>query len=511
MCPDESGPALTASPETSLRPRAGSPAGVFPCRAFPAGDFRPGRERPPPPGPPADRTSFPLVFPAHAVNLRRSTVGFVICLAASWSAPAALRAGPNSASENPAGTLTLRQALRLTLLQNPELAAADSARRVAEGRLLQAGLRPNPSLFTEADNLVGTGGYRETGGAEYTLQLSQLVELGGKRAARLRVAARGRELTGFDHEAKRLDVLVAATRAFVQTLAAQRRQAVAAESSRLAGELVPAIQRRVEAGAANAVEATRAQNAVATARIEVQQAARDLATARQRLAAGWGALAPRFASAVGDLERLPPVPSFPALVAGLDGNPAVARFGAETAQRQAELLQAQSEAVPDVTVALGPRYLAETNDAAVRLNVSLPLPLFDRNQGNVRAARAELVRTGQLQQATATQLTVAVHDAYRALVAARQEAATLQGTLIPGAEVAFGQVNEGYAAGRFGLLDLLDTRRTLVAARLQLLQAQAAYHVALTEVEGLTGRVRQAPPAAATPHPHPYPNSPTRP
>ena len=321
------------------------------------------------------------------------------------------------------------------------------------------------------------------------------------------MAAHGRDLTGFDYEGKRLDVLVTTTRAFIQTLTAQRRQALAEETAKLTEDFVPAIQRRVEAGAANPVEVTRAQNAVATARIEVQQSARDLASARQRLAASWGANTPRFTSVIGDLEQLPEVPAFPVLAARLDANPAVARFASETDQRKAELFQARAVAVPDVTVALGPRYLAEDGDTTVRLNVSLPLPLFDRNQGNIKAAQAELARAGRLQQATASQRTVALNDAYRALLAARQEVDTLKGTLLPGAENAFRQINEGYAAGRFSLLDVLDTRRTLVSARLQILNAQAAYQVALTEIDGLTGRVRQAPATTRSPSRHRPPSN----
>ena len=436
----------------------------------------------------------------------RPKTPLLISLLLLATAPPLLRAGGPAAPvlENPAGTLTLRQALRLAVLQNPELAAADTAVRAAEGRLLQAGLRPNPSVFYEAENLVGSGPYRRAAQSESTLQISQLIELGGKRAARVRVAASERDLSGFDYEGKRVDVLVAATRAFIQTLAAQERQATAEETARLAGELVPAIQRRVDAGAANAVEVTRAQNAVATARIEAQQAARDLATARQRLAAAWGADAPRFSAVAGDLDRLPPVPALETLAARLEENPAVARYAAETMQRRAALTQARAAAVPDVTVALGPRYLAENGDVTARLNVSLPLPLFDRNQGNIRAARAELVRADQLRRAAGNGLAVALQDAYRSLLAARQEIDTLQGTLLPGAENAARQVDEGYAAGRFGLLDVLDTRRTLVGARLQLLNARAAYHGALCEIEGLTGRMRGAPvtrPSTATKRP----------
>lgn len=397
-------------------------------------------------------------------------------------------AGTINPLENPSGALTLRQVLRLTVLQNPELAAAGSSIRAAEGRQIQAALLPNPSLFTEADNLVDRG----AGQSETTLQLSQLVELGGKRQARIGVAKGGRELAGFDYESKRLEVLVAATKAFVQTLAAQRRQTLAQETSTLAQELVPAIQRRVEAGAANAVEMTRAQNAVGAARIEAQQAARDLATARQRLAASWAAPAPRFDHATGDLERLPAVPPFATLAQRLARNPALARATTEIALRQAEIQRAQADAVPDVTVALGPRYLADANAAALRLNVSLPLPIFHRNQGAIHEARAELDRTAQLHAASASQLTVALNEACQSLIAAREEIDTLRGTLLPGSEEAFRQVNEGYAAGRFGLLDVLDTRRSLASARAQLLNAQASYHQALAEIEGLTGQVPTA-------------------
>ena len=410
-----------------------------------------------------------------------------------------LRAGDTPAPLNPAGTLTLREALRLTILQNPELAASDTAVRSAEGRLLQAGLRPNPSVFTENENLVGTGPYRGARASENTIQLSQLIELGGKRAARVRVAQTGKTLAGYDYEAKRLEVLVATARAFLQTLVAQRRLALCEETAKLADDLVPAIQRRVEAGAANAVEVTRAQNATATARIESQQAARDLATARQRLAAGWGARSPRFNSVTGDLERLPAVPSYETLAGRLPQNPSLSRFPAETAQRQAELARARNQAVPDVTAAVGPRYITESNDVAVRLNLSVGLPIFDRNQGAIKEAQAELVRTGQLQRAAATQLHVSLNEAYRNLLAARQEIDTLQGTLLPGAENAFRQINEGYDAGRYSLLDVLDTRRTLVGARVQLVNAQAAYQSALAEIEGLTGQVRQAPAPAVPP------------
>lgn len=413
---------------------------------------------------------------------------FLAVLVAATAGAAGLCAGsaPAAIIENPTGPLTLRQALRLVLLQNPELAAYDTAIRAAEARQLQAGLRPNPTLFLEADNLTGSGAYRDTRQSETTLQLSQLVELGGKRAARVRVAAHGRELAGFDYDSKRLEVLTETAQTFVQTLAAQERIGLAEENARLAEGLASATQQRVQSGRASSAETARATAAAATLRIELQQARRDLAIARQKLAASWGANAPRFGLARGELGRVAPAAAVAALSARLQSNPALARFSAELAQRRAALALAQADATPDVTLALGPRYLAGSNDATIRLNVSLPLPLTNRNQGTIREAFAELVRAGQLQQAAAHRLGTALTEAYQNLLTARAEIETLNGVVLPATRQAFDAINDGFQSGRFSYLEAVEARRALTAARVQLLAAQAAYQSAVAKVEGLT-------------------------
>lgn len=405
-----------------------------------------------------------------------------------------VRAGNAFTFENPSGTLTLRQALRLALLQNPELAAADTETRAAEARQLQAGLLPNPTLEATAENVLGSGPYRGARATEGTIQLNQLVELGGKRAARLAVARRGRELAGFDYEGRRLEVFARTTGLFVQALAAQRRLALARETRELTEGIIPAIEQRISAGAANAVEAVRARTAAASIRIEETAATREAGQARGRLAASWGAREARFSSVVGDLETLPALPALDTLTGRLEGNPAIARFPTEIEQRQAELTLAKAAAVPDPSFGGAYRRFAETGDNAAVLQVRIALPVLDRNQGNIRAARANLIKTAQLQQATAAELSAQLDGAYRAAVAARRDVDTLREQVLPGAEEAFRLLNEGFATGRYGQLELLDARRTLVTARGQLLVAQGAYHQALAEITGLTGRPPAGPP-----------------
>ncbi len=106
----------------------------------------------------------------------------------------------------PAGSITLRQALALALMHNPELKAFSWDVRVSEARQLQASLWPNPELEVEVEEVGGQGQRSGFDAAETTIQLSQLIELGDKRNKRTKLASMEKELAGWDYEARRLDV-----------------------------------------------------------------------------------------------------------------------------------------------------------------------------------------------------------------------------------------------------------------------------------------------------------------
>src|SRR5947207_2938543 len=132
-----------------------------------------------------------------------------------------------------AGQVTLAQALALTLKQNPDLAAFSWDVRSAEARVLQARLRPNPELGMQSEDISGSRpgfSYSQT-----TLQLSHLLELGGKRTARVREATFGRELAKLDYESKRLDILKKTAQAIVEVLSAEERGRVGKTNLGVAG------------------------------------------------------------------------------------------------------------------------------------------------------------------------------------------------------------------------------------------------------------------------------------
>ena len=107
----------------------------------------------------------------------------------------------------PTGELTLRRALSLTLAKSPELASFAWSVREAEAEQLQAAIIPNPELETEFENFGGSRDFKGTRSLETTVALSQLIELGGKRAKRIKLAQADSKLAGWQYEAKRISVL----------------------------------------------------------------------------------------------------------------------------------------------------------------------------------------------------------------------------------------------------------------------------------------------------------------
>jgi len=292
-------------------------------------------------------------------------------------------------AEEPRGVLSLRDVLRLTLLRNPELSAFTFELRAAEARTIQAGVLPNPALSAEVENIGGTGSTTTGGRAtEATLQLSQLIELGGKRAKRMRLAGLERDLTGWDYEIKRLEVLTEAKKAFVDVLATAERLAFTADLLRLSEQVQRTVSARVQAGKVSPIEETRTRVTVSTARLQAQQARSSHEAAQKRLAALWGGTTPIFEGVSGSLDTTAPIPSIEALAAQVQKNPDIARWASEMDARRAQVEVARSRAVPDLTVSGGVRYLNETKETAFVLGLSLPLPLFDRNQGGILEAHA---------------------------------------------------------------------------------------------------------------------------
>ncbi|MHC4728590.1 MAG: TolC family protein, partial [Planctomycetota bacterium] len=357
--------------------------------------------------------------------------------------------------ENPAGVITLRQALFLALLQNPALAAFSYEIRAAEARALQASLYPNPEVGIELENFAGSGLFIGTGEMETTLSLGQSILLGGKRGKAVRAAALKSDLAAWDYESARLEMFTEVRQTFVEVISAQQRVELNEELVQLAEQLLQTINQRVKAGKVSPAELSRAQVRLSTQRVELERARRELEAARMRLTAAWGSQTATFTQAVGTLDTLFTIPEQAKLQSLLRQNPDLARFETALKQRQAVIALEDAQRIPDPTISGGVRRLNGTGDNAVVAGVSIPLPLSGRNQGAREEARIRLSQTLREKQAVEVQLNAALSQAYSSLQSVLNEATTLRDQILPEAQKAFETINEGYLQGRFNFLDVL--------------------------------------------------------
>lgn len=405
----------------------------------------------------------------------------IALLLAVWGVPACAQPTTAAAAATPiAAPLTLEQAVALAMAANPQLAGARHEAQALAGAVLQAGLRPNPVLaLDQVDTRRDT---RET-----TAQVSQAIELGGKRARRLEAAALGQDAATADLRTRTAEVHAAVTTAFDDVLAAQERVRLAQEALDVATRVTHTVDRRVQAGKVSPVDATRARVAEANVRLEARKVDGELATARNTLASFWGEVTPRFERAAGDLAVLPDLPDWPDLVISVQQTPAVARARIEISRRKALLQLEQSRRTPDVTVAIGMKRSQELGLNQAVFGVSVPLPLFDRNQGNVLEALRRVDKAGDEFAATQTETHQALAQAYQALDTARQEAQALASDILPGAQSAYDAAVKGFDFGKFAYVDVLDAQRTLIQAKSQYLRAlQDARHAAAS-IDRLAG------------------------
>ncbi len=392
----------------------------------------------------------------------------------------------------PLDSVTLQDAIRLTLLHSPELAAFNWEARAREARAVEALRFRNPSLEYLAEDLGATGrlGTQPDLNAvqrQTTIQLSQLVELGGKRGLRGQVAARERDAAEWDYEAARIDALTGAAHAFVDLLAAQQMVELTTRTDALVTDVEQAVSARVLAGNVSPIEASRAQAARALSRVELTRAQGSLTAGRAHLVAFWGQTQATFSGAIGGLDAIREVPAFEQLQEQLGQNPELAAWASRTAARRAALSLERRRRLPDVLVAGGYRTFTDLSVSAYQIGASLPIPIFNRNSDAVSEARSLANKAEAEARAAQARTSAALASAYAAMTGARGEVLALRETVLPRSREAFALITEGYRLGKFGYLEVLDAQRTLIASEERYLRALSEYHKSVADVERLIG------------------------
>ena len=395
---------------------------------------------------------------------------------------ALLLVGPPAVAVSPLQSLTMDQALEAAFSNNPELAAAQWDIGIAQGDLQQAGLMPNPQVSWEAEDTRRNS--RTT-----TVLINQQIELGGKRGARVDVASRNQDAVGIELERKRNVLRADVIQAFSSSSTAQQRVLLARQSLELAERGLRVAQGRIKSGKTSPVEGTRAEVQLSEVRLELRRAERDEASALQQLALVMGAPLPVFL-VVGDSSRsMPAVPDPLLLLDRIDRTAELRLAALQIDQREASLELERAQRIPDLTVSVGSQYDALERERVNVVGLSMPIPLFNRNQGNVLAAARRTDQARDLRNASELRLRTEIQTTLDQWRTANTEVASFNQTILPAAQSAVDTATRGFEMGKFNFLDVLDAQRTLISARTQYIQAITEATNAWVRIERIFGDI----------------------
>ena len=402
-------------------------------------------------------------------------------LAALLLSPLVAPAQPATTALSQITRLTLERAQDLAATRSFELAAAQRELDASDGGVQQAGAPRSPELTATVEDTRSAT--RTT-----TATLGFPLELGGKRAARVSAAERSRDLARAQLAEARAKVRAGVISAYFSTVVAQERVKLASDSAELAARAADIVDKRVTAGKTSPVDAMRARVDAANARLEFADARAELNSARQALAATWGATAPDFDAVDGDAGSVPARALAAELLQQVETAPSLVSSRIEIDRRQAIVAIERSKGVPDLVVSAGVKRDNELGRTQAVIGISIPLPLFDRNQGAVHEASKRAEKAQDEYAATHVRLVAEVNQAATQLATAQASLRTIRETVLPAARQAYAASTTGFEAGKFGFLDVIDSQRSLLQARARYLTTLSSAWQAATAIDRLLGR-----------------------
>ncbi len=404
---------------------------------------------------------------------------------ASFPLPPASNTG--KATIEPSNDLDLPTALSLTLQHHPQLQGAEDLERLRTARIRAAKVGPNPAVEMNAEDFLGSGPFRGIGGSQWSLQVSQVLELGGKPHARAALAQTESALDAVRFQLTRLSVLSGVTLDFARLMFLQERQLILTGQLEVAVSLEKAIAARIEGGKESLIQLRQYQIKLALLRFDLQDLERQKAAARIQLASNWGSYRPRFQTVIGSFSSPEHLPSPDELKLLMRRHPELKLRRARIAQLRAQRALEDRLAIPDIEISLGVRMMAEDHHAAMVGGISMPLPIWDRRReakdlidAQIRTVERDLIAQSFLieQQVVRKLAEFGRH---------RAELLMLEKTVLPEIDANVALFREGFSLGKFTLLEMLDSQKALFELRERILAGRLALQTSILEIEFLTG------------------------
>lgn len=443
----------------------------------------------------AERLPVP-VDPAVTTSARNVDLRTTPSVPPSGLVPAANQAhaepGGGTAASSPPATrsaATLGDFTTLGLERNPRLARASFAIGTARGRAVQAGLYPNPVASVTGDEL---GDRQGPGGIWTAPMLSQEIVTGGKLGLAQAAASREVDQAGQALASERYLLLASIRQAYYDALAVQRRSEILDELVTLAGKSVETTKQLLEAKQVAPLDVVQLEVEAERLKAEAEATRRELPAAYKRLATAVGDPNLPVGPLAGQLDG--PLPDYDLERTQryvLASHPDVKAASLAVERANLLLRKAHADVVPNVTVSTGYVRQNQNRSDDWMVGVSLPLPLWNRNQGGIAAATAHVGEAVQDVRRVEVELADRVAGAFREFAAARERAARFKGVR-ERADEAFQLIRDSKARTT---LQLLEAQRAVALTNLEIVRAAGDAWKAASVLSGLTLEEQWPPPA----------------
>lgn len=383
----------------------------------------------------------------------------------------------------PASTenLTLHKLEQMALSSNPAIAQAQGRIQALQGKWRQVGLYPNPTAGYAAEE-VGDDG---TAGKQGTYVSQQFI-LGKKLHLNRTVVQQELAQAEADFAAIQQRVRTDVQIAYYQLLLAQRRESIVADLVAIAEKAVQASQNLLKAEEVGKPAVLQSQIELNTSRILLQQAKNARSAAWRQLTSVIGRPDWPMQTVAGGVEGLPPDYKFDVITQSLLGtSPELASAHAATERARWALARAKVEAIPDIRTQIVVQHDNATGDDIAGIQVGIPLPIFDRNQGGVEQAVGQIVEAERSIVKTELRLRNELALVYQTYADARIRVEKYSREILPQAKESLELIETGYDAGELDFLSLLTAQRTYSQTSLAYLDALRQLWTRAAEIEGL--------------------------
>ena len=368
----------------------------------------------------------------------------------------------------------------IALANNPTLAQAAARVEAARGRQIQAGLFPNPVFGYHGMEM----GNQQTAGQQGAFLRQQIIT-GGKRRLDQAAAAAQVSETRAMFEAQQQRVLSDLRMRFYDALVAQQRRDLTSELARIVDNLAAASRTLLANRQVSETNLLQAEIEAEQAHITHENAVNEHVAAWRRLAATAGAPMMEISRLAGEPgDELPNYSWEQCFAMAIADSPELQAAAARVRRADIALARARREPIPNVDVMVSVRHHNVTSDDVADVQLGLPLPIFDANQGNILRAQAEWSASQADVQRIELDLQDRLATAYRRYVNALHQAHRYSQRILPRAKKSLDIVTGAYETGQVDYLTLITAQRTFIGANLAYLDSLRELRQAVSLIEG---------------------------